>query len=390
MEAYDQGDLIVGRSSLNKLIGKPALLKHESSDQWPIQDQFVGIEIELENLSYAQQRLHEQEGMPYWEAHGDGSLRNGIEYVLRDPLLGSQLSNAISYFFQRFTEYADGPRTSIHVHLNMRQDEDTFEGLKNLLVLYYMYEDAFFKLADVNRKWCAYCNPFEDNPPDILTAVLRLDPEKAQKELFGHLNVSAAINTNRYYGLNINALQRFGTIEFRHFPLVREEVRLVEWIKLTMELKLAGRKLAEEGKQVSDLITCEQDMPKLREYFPNFWDILTKYVDNKTAFIRMSNVLGLTLPTERATGRGLGTNKAWEKYASEQKKRGREVVEKAAKKRKLVADIEPVQPLTWTANTTWMEPQVVTEADTAALNAAVERIRLAEQRRRVRQTDLDL
>jgi hypothetical protein len=315
----------MGQTSLNKLIGKAALSHHIPGDKWPIRDQFVGIEIELENVDRKQQLDHEDGGAPYWEPHDDGSLRNGIEYVLREPLMGSQLTKAISYFYSHFTKYNDGPRTSIHVHLNMRQNEDSFESLKNLLVLYYMYEEAFFKFADENRKWCAYCNPFEDNPPAILTDVMRMTPETAPRLLFTRLNVSAGRNTNRYYGLNITALQRFGTLEFRHLPLVKEEQKLVQWIMLLMELKAAARRLTEEGLTVEQFITDAADVKKLQHYFPMFWDMLNQYVSGQDAYLRMVNLLGLTLLAERPTGNSMADNKAWAAYTAEQIKRGKTV-----------------------------------------------------------------
>lgn len=316
----------MSKTSLNQLIGKHSLSHHVASEQWPIPDQFVGLEIEIENPDGYEMRAHQDKGSPYWDTHQDGSLRNGIEYVLREPQMGSQLSEAISYWFRNFKNYTAGPRTSIHVHLNMRQDSDTMDALKNLLVLYYMYEEAFFRIADFNRKWCAYCNPFEDNPPQILVDVLRYDEKKVLPKTFAmQLHQSAGRNQNRYYGLNINALHRFGTLEFRHFPLVYQEEKLVDWISLIMEFKLAARRLADEGLKIHDFIQSPDDVFKLRDYLPRVWEIVNGYVDSQKAYVRMINVNGLTLDITQQLGDTMGGNHAWKRFLNEQTSRGKEI-----------------------------------------------------------------
>ena len=318
----------MGKTALNKMINRSAFPSHKADDFWPIPDQIVGLEIELEGQPSRDYSKHVNNGSPYWTTHQDNSLRNGIEYVLSEPLMGSELRKAISYFFSTFKTYSTGPRTSIHVHLNMRQDNESLEGLKNMVILYAAYEEAFFRIADFNRKWCAYCNPFEDNPPQILIDVLRADNTS---NLHHSLEISAGRGTNRYYGLNLNALERFGTLEFRHFPLVHEEERLVDWVSLLMELKQAANTLADRDIHIADLIKEPDDVFKLREYLPRFWDLLNSYVTPAQAFIKLSNICGLALPIAQNAST-VGENPAWRRFLDEQEKRGKKVDVTAKKK----------------------------------------------------------
>jgi hypothetical protein len=358
-------------SPLNKLIGKRAIVIPLEDSFWPLSDQFVGLEMEIEQYNKTQLKEHQAKyGDTIWTPHNDGSLRGGIELVLTQPLMGRQLSDAINVWFDTFTKYAASPRTSIHVHLNMCQDNDTLEVLTNMIVLYYMYEDSFFHIADENRKWCSYCNPFEDNPPQILLDTLSID---AVKTLHGNLIESAGTNTNRYYGLNLNALQRFGTLEFRHLPLVYQRERLVDWISLIMELKLAARKLATEGLTPYTAFPEATDLAKLEQhYMPRFGRLLQSFVDHRTALQRMNNLAALLLPRVKSTYE-MGKNKAWAKYIEASKDKIKPPVRKrnykeempipqtlAARPGRNLPPPRPVREVQWVAptGTGWGDPQV--------------------------------
>lgn len=283
----------MSRTRLKELTGQSPILSFKEDSFWVIPDQYIGLEMELENYSEAQVRKYLKDGAPFWVQHNDGSLRNGTEFVLDQAMMGTTLRQAIDYFFTTFTKYEASPRTSIHVHLNMRQENETVEGLRNLIVLYYMYEDAFFQIADINRKWCSYCNPFEDTPPRILEVIM--NEQMPMELMMGELRLSAQTNQNRYYGLNLNALNKFGTVEFRHFPLVHDQTRLVDWINLIMELKLAATTMADEGLYPWQVFTTPDEITKLLTYMPKFGGLLLSHSDAARAFTRMSNVRTLSI-----------------------------------------------------------------------------------------------
>lgn len=303
------------KTPLNKMLGKSSLMVFKEDAFWPISDQFIGIEIELEGQSKAQLQNHINGGNQFWVTHQDNSLRNGIELVLAQPMMGQTLRDAISYFFRTFTKYTATPRTSIHVHINMLQPNETIEALQNMVVLYYMFEEAFFAIADENRKWNGYCNAFEDTPPAVLEAVMQYADD--EKMLGLKLQQSAQHNNNRYYALNLNALTRFGTLEFRHLPLFHEEQRLVDWIKLIMELKAAALRMSNEGCTPADIFKNPDDVVKLENYMPQFGRALLAHVDAHKAFIRMVNVHGLKLALApyHKTVEG---NKAWARFLKAQ------------------------------------------------------------------------
>lgn len=311
----------MGNIKLNSVIRQAAFISPISDEFWPIPDQYIGVEIELEGQSKKEVQAHRDRGSPFWAEHEDGSLRNGIEYTLNQAMMGSGLRDAINYFFDNFTKFTASPRTSIHVHMNMRQDNETVEGLRNMVVLYYMYEDAFFQIADENRKWSSYCNAFEDTPPELLEAVV--DQTLSIERLEEALHRSARTNVNRYYGLNLNALAKFGTLEFRHFPLVDNRERLVDWLKLLMELKQAANTMADAGLCPWDVFQTPDEVVKIAEYMPQFGNTLLGHVDAGRAFTRMVNVRNLAVKKVRREGYELKVNKCWLRFLDNQKKQGK-------------------------------------------------------------------
>lgn len=328
----------MGNTKLNSVIRQAAFLSPLRDDFWPIPDQYVGLEIELEGQDRKEVQAHRDRGYPFWAEHEDGSLRNGIEYVLNQAMMGTTLRDAVNYFYDNFTRFTASPRTSIHVHMNMRQDNETVEGLRNMVVLYYMYEDAFFQIADENRKWSSYCNAFEDNPPAILEAVV--NQELGIRELQDVLHQSQRTNVNRYYGLNLNALAKYGTIEFRHFPLVDNRDRLVDWLKLLMELKLAANSMADAGMNVWDIFQTPDDVVKLLDYMPQFGTLLLGHVDAGRAFTRMVNVRSLAIARTSSRSKGIQTNPCFMAFLEAQKKMGK--LSKGRVKKASKADLDPV------------------------------------------------
>ena len=296
-------------TKLSKFTNHSPILIPTPSDNWPLHDQFVGIEIEIESPSPGEMRNHIRSGRPFWAEHQDGSLRNGIEYVLSNPLLGAELEAAIDYFFDTFKNYEITPRTSIHVHMNMRQETDSLESLQNLCALYYMFEDSFFAIADMSRKWCSYCNSFEDNPPKILQSLFSAKSADA----FGKVMSEPHRNNDRYYGLNLQSLTKYGTVEFRHMPCVRDRDLLKNWIKLIMELKKAATKMAEAGESPFTAFANYEQVGTIVEKMPQFGQQLLDFTHRSHAFRRLQSLETFSSPLVGTFG-GLGPNAAFARF----------------------------------------------------------------------------
>jgi hypothetical protein len=176
------------------------------------------------------------------EMKNDGSLRdNGIEVTTTgDGLFGKDLLAAISTMAELCA--IGGPvcnyRTAFHVHVDVRDMEA--EELHNMLLLYALVEEPVFRFAGWHRYSSNFCVPWgrADNFLEILQGLQ--EPAK--------LSLSRMRALQRYSALNVQALSKFGTVEFRHMENVVGEIttKQVAFINLAMSLKAAGTYLYRE------------------------------------------------------------------------------------------------------------------------------------------------
>lgn len=223
--------------NINEIFGRNAVVMSQPDGSWPLASELIGIEIETEDF-----RGDELATRPEWVTHQDGSLRNGTEFVLASPLGGKQLTAAISKFFNSGYKYNMSERTSVHVHVNA-SDNMTVDQFRNMFIIMYLIEPAIFRWADENRKWCGYCSPLTDLEPERIAGILaeQDDNNKAlYKAVGGGPQRTDRVDPDRYYGFNIKAYARHGTVEFRYFPCTKEEKMVVDWVKFAMCVKRAA------------------------------------------------------------------------------------------------------------------------------------------------------
>ena len=199
---------------------------------WPLQDQLMGIEIEIDSIS---DTLMPELNDTAWTMKHDGSLRNGREYVLSQPLSGDLLSKAISSFFSASHRIYRTATGSTHIHVDMMEEETTVESIRVMILLFFMMEAAIFSMYAPEREWCGYTNKLSSAPDALLGAILNGELES---ELYGHQRTIEGVG--RYYGLNIAALFKFGSVEMRYFPTATSVEELTDWLMLAQEFKRAA------------------------------------------------------------------------------------------------------------------------------------------------------
>lgn len=211
-------------------------------------DQLMGVELEYENAGTAANYMRDSLA---WGTHEDGSLRNGgIEFVLNKPRCGEELSGAVNEFFKntRGSGLIANGRTSCHLHVNMSEPETTRDRLQGNIVVYNALEDLFWKQCHKQRRWSGYCMPLLEAQPVLVANLMR--PKNGYA--WGR-NFNAA---NRYSALNLAALARMGSLEYRHFQNPESEEQLNGWIDLTHLVKAAGNALGDAYEdELVDTIT---------------------------------------------------------------------------------------------------------------------------------------
>lgn len=261
------------KKSMNALFGKSRVKQAAPDSRWALPSELIGIEIEVEEFEHDVDDAA-RDLRPEWVMHSDGSLRNGVEWVLAGPLSGGELHTAIDKFFDKRYSYSMSERTSIHLHVNA-SDDLSVDQFRNIFSIMYCIEPAVFRWADENRKWCGYCQPLTDFTPSRLAQILADNDSEASFVKA----VRGAANQDRYYGLNVAAFHKHGTLEFRYFPCTKDKLVLINWIQFVMEVKRAALMYESPAQLFSTLDTKEKIEAFISRSFPSCAERLLSTLD---------------------------------------------------------------------------------------------------------------
>lgn len=221
---------------LGELVQKPIYSIPQSTDELILPWGKVGIEIETENCRTSNM----QQISKHWDIHQDGSLRNhGMEFVTKGGLVGKDIVDALDVFcpWAVKSKLTIGyPRAGIHIHLDCT-DMDVGRGdLKTFLALYAILEHTLFGYAGEWRRHCGFCDGISDGRKNLEIIKYLVNEEDIDSRTF----VDQLNRYDRYAGLNLQSLNKYGTIEFRHLETTFDTRRILNWINIIFRLKKAA------------------------------------------------------------------------------------------------------------------------------------------------------
>lgn len=206
----------------------------------------VGVEIECEG-----KRLpNAMDGA--WKAVEDHSLRNGMEYVYKTPLTFDKVEASIDHLNVRLADSVldFSFRTSVHVHVNCLEMD--YKHVLNYIFLYLLVEDLMVAYCGDNREGNRFCLRMRDaegiieevkklyqyrNNPPQLEEIIRRD----------HL---------RYASINIEALIKYGSLEFRAMRGTTDKAILLPWISTLLHI----REYAKRFNDPMEIATLLEDL----------------------------------------------------------------------------------------------------------------------------------
>ena len=180
-----------------------------------------GIEVEMEGdyLPTIEDGL--------WSRIRDGSLRgNSCEYILKNPSYLPVAEKAVVSLIGLLNRYARldiSDRCGIHVHTNIQNLR--INELFNMLVFYFIAEELLIEKVSADRKGNLFCLSASEAEGQVeyLTRIA---------EDGGKIFMNLGQNELKYAALNIAAIPKFGTVEFRAFSTPHETKNLMEIIPL--------------------------------------------------------------------------------------------------------------------------------------------------------------
>lgn len=213
---------------VGKLLGIPESRRtYNDSASLALAKCLTGLEFECENVKVALPAIDEA---GYWKQEKDDSLRgSSMEFVLREPLFGEDLTDALKWFCQWASEnnFESNYRTGMHVHIDVRNLEAN--QLVSLLVYYALFEPVLFKWVGDGREGSIFCMPFYKAEGAIEDVIKAFKTPTKMKDY--------AAKIDRYAGLNLNALSKYGSVEWRHLQTTFDYDRVLKWVNIAQSFK---------------------------------------------------------------------------------------------------------------------------------------------------------
>lgn len=180
-----------------------------------------GIELECEfgNAGVLAEKLPEP-----WKIIEDHSLRGfGYEFVAKKPIyaydLKGTLEDICKIINKKEYQVIESFRTSVHVHVNIQQFTPC--ELWTGITAYWLLENLLTNYCGPQRKGRMYCLAASD--ADNVITIAKEDLEKPNP--FKRLDYDGI----RYAGLNLTAIPRYGSLEFRSMRGVYDPVVIYNW-----------------------------------------------------------------------------------------------------------------------------------------------------------------
>ena len=224
-------------------------------------DAVMGIEVEAEKVS---PNLIASIP-PFWTSVSDNSLRNQGREFLTVPADPETIRRSLVALITLFRDGKFGMpdfswRTSIHVHLNMR--EERVEQFLNFLVLYLLFEESIFSFVGKDRQASNFCIPIQET--DMSYAISRMLVGKAKLptglytwQKYSALNPRPILYNDHAGGLTEAEAGGKGTVEFRHMGGTYSLASIIQWLNIILSLQAASRRYSSDyiEEKITDMGT---------------------------------------------------------------------------------------------------------------------------------------
>lgn len=240
--------------SLARILGKSKGRQSFVSDsRWVLPTTFIGLEHEYEGVK--DQALPNHTFADFWTYHEEGSLKDhGAEYVFATPLFGVDANNALEWLvsYAKDSGWKCTKRTGIHVHLDVR--DLTVPQLAGLCIIYAAVEPILYRWVGDGRDTSHFCIPLYKADEALLGACTIIRSAFQDDKDDGHSTKIHAEEFQRYAGFNLQALHKFGSIEFRQLQTTHDLVRIQDWVNMIMSLKATALKLPQSDGAVVRMV----------------------------------------------------------------------------------------------------------------------------------------
>lgn len=197
----------------------------------------IGLEIEVEGHKLPNpDNTFGSDFANFWKITQDGSLRGEAwEYVFHRPLSleGTQraLDELVGMYRALGSDVYDSVRAGIHVHVNVQKL--TFLQLMNMLVIYYCLETVLVNFCGKDRVGNHFCLRARDAEYIIHSLYKTMTSNGSSHDL--------ATDNIRYASMNLAALFKYGSVEFRALRSTKDTRRILVWVGAMLSVREAAK-----------------------------------------------------------------------------------------------------------------------------------------------------
>ena len=238
-----------------------------------------GLELELEDVVVADDSYVPGSTLFYRET--DGSLRgsNSYEYKFIGPLRGANAETAVKQILGDVLSCTKSNRCSLHVHLDV-SDMST-SSITAAIMTYMIAEKLLYIYAGKERIGSNFCIPvFKQLKTFYRIAKLLKRNDKTLLTLFEEWG--------KYSGLNLQALRRFGSMEFRQHRATTDYQTIINWLNILGAIKQHGMNYP-NAMGVLEQAVKEGPRSWLENVFGD--TVLCKYAEEHSLFSAVSETL---------------------------------------------------------------------------------------------------
>lgn len=240
---------------------------------------FIGVEIELEDITIPSNFKLKKH--PFWSVTYDDSLRgDSVELRVKYPLKGIDLVHALQVLTESVAKLKEPPnvsdRTSTHIHIDARYLTTT--QLYNWIVLCVILEKMLYKYVGTKRAKSIFCVPFYKAAGSLNTINILIeatDNDNIYYSLIDNFNENF-----RYSGINLNALFKFGSIEFRMLDGEWRKDKLLLWINILLAIRTYAINLKVPIENLIEDLLYKDTIGIIENIFGDIYEVL-EYPDIK-------------------------------------------------------------------------------------------------------------
>lgn len=242
----------------------------------------VEVEVEGENLPKAPTGA--------WKYEKDGSLRGESgEYILRSPLNLKKTHEALDDLRKQLAESKLNWsfRTSVHVHVNV--GSMSAKQINCFIYTYVLLEELMLNYCGPSRLGNRFCLRIRDAEGLInaLEGMFRRDWHLPMRDEF------------RYASLNVDALGKFGSLEFRGMQGTLDKERLEIWTEALVRIRSFSQRFASPQEISEDFQQTPDDLWVKKIFGKRIADKLTEGVEGLSEMLSRNYSLSAMLARNR-------------------------------------------------------------------------------------------